>query len=299
MDTATTKLLHNVQTLENLGKKQLEIVMYNPSFYTRNEIINITLPSEHWSFIEALHPDAEIMDSYKLNKEFFSQDKTEFILWMKVSLKPFAYEKVTIEKHDDHERCQSGGKCIERVQIQHLGIPSTDLTVSNTLTEAKLGLNSLEIKQITDRESGQVLEVNEALYKYDGKDTKSCIYLFKPTSAAVKIHLRDQKFLKYTGKLIKGYQVYGHGNDIHFDKTILLKKDDPALHIVSRNFIKNQHDKEIAIRYNGYNANEFYSGQTNSIQETLCLLSTENSSIWRQQKIEISLGRSAAQMSIF
>ena len=61
---------------------------------------------------------------------------------------------------------------------------------------------------------------------------------------------------------MKGYQIYGHDSDFHFEKLILLKNEDSSLHIVSRNFILNRHDLELAIRYENYNQNQFYSGDS-------------------------------------
>jgi len=273
MDTATNQLIYSLQSPKDLKNNRREkpsyepnkystIVMHNPSFYTRNEIINVTLPSGHWSFINTDHPTAEIMDSYKLDGERFTQDTREFTLWIKVSIPPFGHENIPIEKHENRDQCRRAGRCIPKIKTENLGTISSDLTLSNSHASAGLGKNTLEIKHFTDKDTGQKMQVNEALYKYDAQSTHSCIYMFKPTRHATEIHLNQQQYLKYNGSLVTGYQVYGQDNDIHFDKTVLLKENDSALHVVLRNNIRQGRNKEISIRYQGYEANEFYSGDS-------------------------------------
>ena len=262
MDESTTKLFQSVKSSEKIGSGQLELVFYNPSFYTRKEILNVSLDGDNWSFAEYSNLRAEIMDSYKLDEQLFGQDNGEYILWIEVSVPPLTQEKVILQRHRSMSECKDTHNCISKVQIQHLNIGSNDYLLQNDETEARLGYNSLEVKNVKNKKSGYTIDVSEELYKYDALHTKSCIYTFKPTSEAVPIKLTNQKFLKYTGTLINGYQVYGHDSDMHYEKLVILKDNDPALHIVSRNFILTRHDIEIALRHKGYDNNAFYTGDS-------------------------------------
>ena len=106
------------------------------------------------------------------------------------------------------------------------------------------------------------MKIDESMYKYDGLKTDSCMYLFKPTKDAVKATLKDQTLLKYEGNLVKGYQIYGHDQDFHFEKTIILKHDDEAAHIVTQSYIIDRHDIELAYRHSSGDFEHFYSGDS-------------------------------------
>ena len=105
MDASTNLLFKSVKTKEKLNKGELELVFYNPSFYTRKEIVNVTLDSEFWSFSEGNNLAAEIMDSYTLDKENFKNNHSEFIMWIEISVVPFSHQKVIIKRHDSLIDC--------------------------------------------------------------------------------------------------------------------------------------------------------------------------------------------------
>jgi hypothetical protein len=262
MDDATKLLFQSLKTGESITNDKLELIFYNPSLYTRNQILNVSLTNEHWSFSDSSKFKAEIMDSYKLNTDKFEQDKGEFILWIEISIPPLSYTKTVLQSHSTKADCESTSTCISKVETQHLDAPEIDLKLANDFTEVELNKNALEIKSVKNIKEGNKVDINEQLFKYDGKDTQSCIYLFKPKKAAVSISLSNQKYIKYNGKLVSGLQVYGHDADFHFEKAVFLKKNCGALHIVTRNYIILKHDIELTFRYEGFNDNQFYSGNS-------------------------------------
>ena len=126
----------------------------------------------------------------------------------------------------------------------------------------ELNENALEIRHIDLVKESTTVFINETLFKYNGLHTMSCIYTFKPTEAAKPVNLNSRTFYKYTGNLVIALQITGQDDDINYERMVMLKKNDPALHIISQNFIKLQHDIELTFRYSYSEIESMYTGNS-------------------------------------
>lgn len=202
------------------------------------------------------------MESHKLFEESFRHDTSEYILWIELSIPPLGSKKVKFVNHKSVFECERQDNCLKMVTVEKVSPESGQFELKNDNVNAVLDSNALEIRSSENIAGNSKASINEKLFKYDSIHTKSCVYTFKPTSYATEVKLSNQEYLKYTGSLINGIQVYGSDNDFHYDKTVLVKRGDGALHVTSRNFIKTRHDIELAQRYVNSDMKEMYTGDS-------------------------------------
>ena len=261
MDQSVEKLKGSLSNDKILTNDIVEYTFYNPSLYTRDEILNVTVKSQYYEMVNHTHIEAEIMDSYSMKEEDFTQDK-EYILWIKMVIPPLSIKKVYLKEHRSKTECERAHNCILKVKTEEFNTVPSDLTLQNDLVYVDLRENALEVKYIRDLKEKTTAKINESMYKYDGLHTNSCMYTFKPTKEAELVNLFNQKYIRYTGNLVTGLQVHGDVLGFYFDKTVMLKKNDCALHITTRNFIKTRFDIELTLRYQEESLENYYTGDS-------------------------------------
>jgi hypothetical protein len=236
MNDSIERLKNAFHSESSIDQTSEEFIFYNPTLYTRREIYNITIPNDRISIVEGPVIDAEIMDSYILDEEKFDQ-ANEFILWIEISVPPLGFSKILVYTHGTRIDCERNPKCVRKVKTEE-SASKPDLTLSNNAVSVNLRENALEVKSVTNVVAGNTVILNEYLFKYDGSNTNSCIYTFKPTSDATLVNLSSQRYIKFTGKLVNAIQISGNDNSMFFAKTVLIKKGDVAVHISTQNYIK-------------------------------------------------------------
>lgn len=262
LDKVQERLVFALQTNDETDFKTNEFTFYNPSLYERTEIYNVTIGSQYAMFVNQPHEHTigEIIDSYSLKMTEFTQDLNEFILFIQLTIPPLGHKTVVVKEYDTMNKCSPN--CIPKVKTNELLSIPTQLIIKGDQITAELNPNALEVVKVSSVIDGSTATINEQLYKYDGIHTHSCIYIFNPTSDAIKVTMSGKKILEYNGTLVHGYQIGANDSDFTFDKTVLAKKGDSALHIVTRHYIINRHDIELAFRYSSTDFHDFYTGDS-------------------------------------
>jgi len=98
MDKLTNNLSQSIKSTQKLKDSTTEFLFYNPSFYTRNEIYNVTVKSPNVSFNSYSNLKGELHDNYQLNKDKFSADGT-YNLFIEISVPPLGYLSIEVVEH--------------------------------------------------------------------------------------------------------------------------------------------------------------------------------------------------------
>jgi hypothetical protein len=109
--------------------------------------------------------------------------------------------------------------------------------------------------------------IDEKMFAYDGVSTRSCVYLFKPTSEAQPERIKSDKYYKYEGTLMKSIQVFAKTNNIDFERKIDLFEFSGVPKITTSQKFKGNKRAEISLRYKTQNPARFFSDDSYSSPE--------------------------------
>lgn len=100
LDRFEDQIKRVVNSTESLGTNSTQLLFYNPSFYTRNEIYNVTVAKPYIGFVSYPKEKGEVHDSYSLNQLSFSQDD-HYTLYIEVSVPPLSHQSIEIVQYQD------------------------------------------------------------------------------------------------------------------------------------------------------------------------------------------------------
>ena len=250
-----------VNSTQALADNTTQFLFYNPSFYTRNEIYNVTVSTPNIGFVSYPKEKGEVHDSYRLNQLSFNKDDT-YTLYIEVSVPPLSHLSIEIVEYSSAASWRDSGKWVKHIIPEISSSSNSKVSLKNSEISVELNENALEIEKIELIKDSTAIFINEALYKYNAMRTMSWIYTFKPTDNASPITLGSKAFYKYSGDLVTAIQITGQDSDVNYERMVILKKNDPAVHIISQNFIKLQHDIELAFRYSSTDIDSMYTGDS-------------------------------------
>jgi len=142
---------------------------------------------------------------------------------MKVTIGALQIRKVAIQELLNDNTCNSW--CVKYVKEEQGAFKSS---IENEKVLVEFENEFLNVKKVHNKEIGKAFEINEEVFSYDGDNTHSCIYLFKPILEAQRVSpAPNSKFYVSNGNLVKSIQVFGNNAGLKYERSVTLFADSP------------------------------------------------------------------------
>ena len=232
------------------------IELINPSAYSRTEVVNITVNSQHVKFIPSKDnkiSKAQILTKFEFDEYtgYISEFSKEFYLYFEVTLLPFSFTRIAYTEIQFEIDCNK-----EWVELSSLKSTTSlnEMTISNEHYKIELEQNEL-ISRIYSKSTKSYFNIPTGVFSYSGRkwETFSGLYIFSPAAEGFNHELKIVNCYIQEGLLLSVietmYSILGTKTYL-IHQIIIYKSSDEIINQAVRSSysIRSYDVKEFAIR---------------------------------------------------